>query len=230
MDRRKWKVLIVEDDEDILNLIAYNLQGAGMEPLKVRDGMEALKVARENLPDLIILDLMLPGMDGTEVCKILKREEGTRDIPVVMVTAKGEEMDRIVGLEIGAEDYIVKPFSPRELLLRVKTILKRVRGSEREKRVLTCGPIRLDSEAHEVFVEGKRITLTPTEFRVLKLLLERSGRVLSRDTILDHVWGEGCYVTPRTVDTHIARLKKKLGWAGHLIKTERGFGYGIKEV
>ncbi len=225
--QRRWKILVVEDDEDILNLIAYNLKGAGFHVLTVRDGLEALQMAKEEHPDLIILDLMLPGMDGIEVCKLLKGDGRTREIPVVMVTAKGEEVDRILGLEIGAEDYIVKPFSPRELILRIKAIIKRVNRPPAE-RIISLGPITIDLESHEVWVEERKVDLTPTEFRLLHLFLERPGRVMSRDFILDRVWGEGCYVTPRTVDTHIARLREKLGRAGRMIETERGFGYRMR--
>jgi DNA-binding response OmpR family regulator len=220
----KDKVLIVEDDGDIMDLLDYNLANAGFKVLKAGDGTRALEVARNEVPDLILLDLMLPEIDGIEVCKVLKKSESTQNIPVLMVTAKGEEVDRVVGLEIGAEDYVVKPFSPRELILRVKAILKRIKGEEpvKSKRY---GPLFIDLEIHEVSINGERTDLTATEFKLLWELIQRPGHVISRDTLLDRVWGVECYVTTRTVDTHIRRLREKLGKAGDLIETVRGFGY-----
>jgi phosphate regulon transcriptional regulator PhoB len=221
------RVLVVEDEEDILNLLEYNLTNAGLKVLKARDGLSALNIVKEERPDLVLLDLMLPGLDGIEVCKILKRDESTRDIPVLMVTAKGEEVDRVVGLEIGAEDYIVKPFSPRELVLRVKSVLKRVKAGKAIK-AKRYGPLFIDPETHEVSVDENKVSLTSTEFKLLWELLQRPGFVISRDSLLDKVWGVGCYVTPRTVDTHIRRLREKLGKAGNLIETVRGFGYRMR--
>jgi len=224
------RVLVVEDEEDILNLLEYNLTNAGLKVLKARDGLTALNTVKEERPDLILLDLMLPGLDGIEVCKILKSDESTRDIPVLMVTAKGEEVDRVVGLEIGAEDYIVKPFSPRELVLRVKSVLKRVKAGKAIKAIKAkrYGPLFIDLETHEVSVDENKVSLTSTEFKLLWELLQKPQFVISRDSLLDNVWGVGCYVTPRTVDTHIRRLREKLGKAGNLIETVRGFGYRMR--
>ncbi len=224
-----YKVLVVEDEEDILNLLEYNLTKAGLDVLKAQDGHQALSIARSERPDLILLDLMLPELNGIEVCKILKRETSTLNIPVLMVTAKGEEVDRVVGLEIGAEDYIVKPFSPRELVLRVKAVLKRVKEVE-SKKTKRYGPLFIDLETYKVCVDKNNLHLTTTEFKLLWELLLKPGYVLSRDSLLDRVWGVECYVTTRTVDTHIRRLREKLGEAGDLIETVRDFGYKIRAI
>jgi len=227
--RLSYKVLVVEDDTDILDLLDYNLANAGLKVIKARDGFNALHVARSEKPDIILLDLMLPELDGIEVCKILKSDRTTQHIPLLMVTAKGEEVDRVVGLEVGADDYIVKPFSPRELVLRVKAVLKRTKGDGTAK-VRRHGPLLVDFETHEVTVDGINIALTATEFKILWELLQNPGSLLSRDLLIDRVWGVGCYVTSRTVDTHIRRLRKKLNKAKDLIETIRGFGYKMRGV
>jgi len=218
------RILVVEDEEDIYNLLEYNLTKAGMAVLKAGDGKSALKIAGHKKPDLILLDLMLPELDGVEVCKILKSNESTWDIPILMVTAKGEEVDRVVGLELGAEDYIVKPFSPREVVLRVKAVLKRTKAGKASK-VRKHGPIFIDLDNHLVTVNAEKIDLTATEFKLLWALIQKPGLVLSRDSLIDKVWGVGFYVSTRTIDTHIRRLREKLGDAGELIETVRGFGY-----
>jgi two-component system phosphate regulon response regulator PhoB len=222
------KILIVDDEQDILTLLEYNLKKAGFQVVSAEDGPEAIELAKMERPDLIILDIMLPSMEGTEVCKILKRESATSSIPVIMLTAKGEEVDRIVGLELGADDYITKPFSPRELILRVRAVLKRGQKQE-SSQIITAGPIRIDRDRNEVRVENKHLTLTAIEFKLLTELAMSNHRVLSRDNLLDKVWGRNCYVTDRTVDTHIRRLREKLGKAAKYIGTVRGFGYRFLE-
>ncbi len=222
------KILVVDDETDILTLLSYNLKKAGFDVLTAKDGPEAIEIARARQPGLVILDIMLPNMDGTEVLKQLKADTKTAGIPVIMLTAKGEEVDRIVGFELGAEDYITKPFSPREVVLRVKAVLKRFKLPRSDERIITYRDITIDPSKHRVTVRKDTIDLTPTEFKLLKELLEAGGRVLSRDLLLDMVWGQDCYVTPRTVDTHIRRLRSKLGYAGRYIETVRGVGYRIK--
>ncbi len=224
------RILVVDDEADILNLLDYTLTRAGFEVEKASDGPEALGKAVSRAPALIVLDIMLPDMEGTEVLRRLKEGGSTRHIPVIMLTAKGDEIDKIVGLELGAEDYITKPFSPREFILRVKAVLKRAGGGVvDEGDAISHGEIRLDAARHRVNVGGAAITLSTKEFRLLERLMRSGGRVLSRDGLLDSVWGEDCYVTPRTVDTHIRRLRAKLGAAGRYIETVRGVGYRFVE-
>ncbi len=220
------KILIVDDEPDVVDLVSFNLKGAGFSVVTAGDGNSALQMAKEHVPSLIILDVMMPGMDGTEVCKFLKKDPLTSSIPVVMLTAKGETVDKILGLELGADDYITKPFSPRELVLRAKSILKR-RGSEKIEDTLIVGEITLDRARHEVFIKGKAIVLTATEFKLLSLLIERKGRVQSRDRLLQDVWDYSSAIDTRTVDTHVRRLRKKLGKNAKLIETTRGVGYRI---
>ena len=232
MTRRNKKILVVDDEADILNLLDYNLERAGFEVHTAKDGPEALDLAGKKAPDLILLDIMLPDMEGTEVLKRLKERESTRGIPVVMLTAKGEEVDKIVGFELGAEDYITKPFSPRELVLRVRAVLKRAEaggGQGGAELVAAHGELTVDLSRHRVTVKGTPVDLSAKEFKLLKELMGSRGRVLSRDAILDNVWGHDCYVTPRTVDTHIRRLRSKLKSAGMYIETVRGVGYRFKE-
>src|SRR3990167_1552879 len=222
------KILVVEDEEDILNLVDYNLRQGGFQVIRAVDGETALALARQKPPDLIILDLMLPGMDGTEVCKTLKQEGATRRIPIIILSAKGEEMDRVIGLELGAADYVTKPFSPRELILRVKAVLQRGQAQEKPKTI-TKGTVYVDMDRNSVTVNNKPLNLTPIEFKLLTELAMSDGRVLSRDNLLDRVWGRDCYVTDRTIDTHIRRLREKLGKAQRYIETVRGFGYRFSE-
>ncbi|MBG0775124.1 MAG: response regulator transcription factor [Desulfovibrionaceae bacterium] len=221
----KQTVLIVEDDEDISQLLAFNLEGAGFKALAAADGLRGLELAREKKPDLVILDIMLPGMDGFEVCKELKRDAATIGVPVIMLTARGEEVDRIVGLELGADDYVVKPFSPRELLLRVRAILKRAApaGDDRSRWVLEG--LEVDMDAHKVQVDSEDIPLTATEFKLLSELIRRRGRVQTRDQLLNTVWGYEFEGYARTVDTHIRRLRQKIGDYAKFIETVRGVGY-----
>lgn len=231
MSRNDKRVLVVDDEEDILNLLDFNLTKAGFSCLKATDGPEAIGLATRERPALIVLDIMLPNMEGTEVLRRLKQEERTRDIPVVMLTAKGEEVDKIVGFELGAEDYITKPFSPRELVLRVKAVLKRSGegAAEEPADVVTFGVLTIDASRHRVMVKDDPVDLSSTEFRLLSELVRSRGRVLSRDALLDRVWGTECFVTPRTVDTHIRRVRAKLGEAGGYIETVRGVGYRFAE-
>jgi two-component system, OmpR family, phosphate regulon response regulator PhoB len=222
-------ILVIEDEKDLAELIAFNLEKEGYQPLIALDGASGLETARSGNPDMILLDLMLPGLQGTEICKILKSSDKTAKIPIVMLTAKGEEIDRVVGFEVGADDYIVKPFSSRELMLRIKAVLRRSGGGEAESRIIRAGRITIDIDRHTVSIDGTDIILTTTEFNLLLKLAERLGRVQSRDRLLKDVWGMSHIGDTRTVDTHITRLRTKLGESGDLIKTVRGFGYKMEE-
>ncbi len=220
-------ILAVDDEADILQLLCYNLKSAGYGVIEAKDGPEAIELAQERRPDLIVLDIMLPNMEGTEVLRRLKRDASTAHIPVIMLTAKGEEVDKIVGFELGADDYITKPFSPRELVLRVKALLKR-KGPQSDPEVadiLRYEKLTIDPARHRVEVSGREVVLTGTEFKLLTTLLKGRGRVFTRDQLLDKAWGDECFVTPRTVDTHTRRLRSKLGEAGAYIETVRGVGY-----
>jgi DNA-binding response OmpR family regulator len=221
------RVLVADDEVDVLNLVASNLKTAGFNVLRAEDGHSALEQARDALPALIVLDLMLPGITGLEVCKLLKADPATKAIPIVMLTAKAEEIDRIVGLELGADDYITKPFSPRELVLRVKSVMRRLNTSADDSQTLRLGDIELDRARYQVLVKGLPVEFTATEFKLLALLIERKGRVQSRDALLNDVWGYESVIDTRTVDTHIRRVREKLGAAADYIETIRGFGYRI---
>ncbi|HET9417761.1 MAG TPA: winged helix-turn-helix domain-containing protein [Chthoniobacterales bacterium] len=222
-------ILIVEDEKDVVDLLSLNLRKAGgFVVATATDGATGLTKARDENPALIILDLMLPKMPGLEVCKILKTDPATRHIPIMMLTAKAEEIDRIVGLEFGADDYVVKPFSPREVVLRIRAILRRGAAEQSADR-LSAGPITIDPARHRVSVEGKQVELTSLEFRLLHMLMQRRGRVQERDRLLNDVWGYESVIDTRTVDTHVRRLREKLGKAGDVIETVRGFGYRLRE-
>jgi two-component system phosphate regulon response regulator PhoB len=222
-------ILIIEDEKDVVDLLTLNLRKAGGFIVSTAaDGAAGLTKAREENPALIILDLMLPKMSGLEVCKILKTDLATRHIPIMMLTARAEEIDRIVGLELGADDYVVKPFSPREVVLRIQAILRRGAVEPDDDR-LTAGPITIDPARHRVSVEGKQVDLTSLEFRLLRTLMQRRGRVQERDRLLNDVWGYESVIDTRTVDTHVRRLREKLGKAGDVIETVRGFGYRLRE-
>ncbi|HEY4745547.1 MAG TPA: response regulator transcription factor [Desulfuromonadaceae bacterium] len=225
------KILVVEDEKDLAELLVFNLEKEGFRMLCAHDGVSGLEKARREEPDLIVLDLMLPGLMGTEVCKELRKEPRTARIPVLMLTAKGEEIDRVVGFEVGADDYIVKPFSMRELLLRIRAIIRRCEGQTPalSGKLLTIGGITIESERHRVLSDGQEVDLTSTEYKLLLYLVERPGRVLSRELLLQNVWSYNNMGDTRTVDTHITRLRGKLGAAGDLIKTVRGFGYKLEE-
>jgi two-component system phosphate regulon response regulator PhoB len=223
------KILIIEDEADVVDLLTLQLRKAGgFSVVTAHDGAEGLKKARAEPPTLIVLDLMLPRMSGLEVCKILKTDSSTRHIPIIMLTAKAEEVDRIVGLEFGADDYVTKPFSPRELLLRIKAVLRRGQG-EHDEVNMTRGLITIDSARHRVLVAGKPVILTAVEFKLLSMLMSRPGRVQARDRLLNEVWGYESAIDTRTVDTHVRRLREKLGKAASAIETVRGFGYRLRE-
>jgi two-component system phosphate regulon response regulator PhoB len=224
------RILVIEDESDLQQLLDYNLRQAGHEVLAALRAEEGLRLARERQPDLIVLDLMLPDLSGTELCKALKRDAGTRDVPVLMLTAKGEEIDRVLGFELGAEDYVVKPFSVRELMLRIYALLARRRSATGAGATpLTFGVLRIDEAARRVWIEGREIELTPIEFKLLSTLATRRNRVQTRAALLDEVWGIDAELTTRTVDTHVKRLREKLGPARDYIRTVRGAGYRFNE-
>jgi two-component system phosphate regulon response regulator PhoB len=223
------KVLIVEDDNDVAEMLRFHFDKAGGFIVSAAtDGATALRLARDEVPDVIILDLMLPKMSGLEICRSLKATPATANIAILMLTAKAEEIDRIVGLELGADDYVTKPFSPREVVLRTRAIVRRGPGEAAEEKVI-AGAIVIDISRHEVTVARKAVRLTSVEFKLLAMLMQRRGRVQSRDGLLSEVWGYATSIDTRTVDTHVRRLRKKLGKAGDTIETVRGFGYRIKE-
>lgn len=223
------KILIVEDEPDVVDLIQINLKALGFQIITAENGEIALQKIQAQKPDLVILDLMIPKVSGLEVCKILKKNLETASIPIIMLTAKSEEVDRIVGLELGADDYVTKPFSPRELALRVQSVLRRGTEKVTLEETLTIGPITVDSSRHEVLIHGKPIDLTATEFNLLALLMQRRGRVQNRDRLLNDVWGYESAIDTRTVDTHVRRLRAKLGASADLIETIRGVGYRFTE-
>jgi len=220
-------ILIVDDEADLAETLAFNLERENYRTKTAHDGRAALSAASASPhPDLILLDLMLPDMSGTEICKKLRAQPATRDIPVIMLTARGEEVDRVLGLELGADDYVVKPFSVRELLLRIRAVLRRATSAPEEQvssREFGC--LKIDADAHRVWVQNQEVVLTALEFRLLSMLLDRKGRVQSRDALLEEVWQMPAELTTRTVDTHVKRLRQKLGAAGDYIQTVRGVGY-----
>jgi two-component system phosphate regulon response regulator PhoB len=227
----KPKILVVEDEKDIQELVRLQLEKAGFQTVLARDGKEAFRKIQESRPDLVVLDLMLPEMDGKELTKTLKAREDTKEIPIVMLTAKSEEVDRIVGFELGADDYIPKPFSPKELVLRVKAVLKR---SEKKPEVSVKGPLRIgdleiDEPNFEVRLKGKAVELTKTEFSLLIELIKTKGRLQTREALLEKVWGFESYGDSRTIDTHLSRLRQKLGKAGERIENVRGVGYRFRD-
>jgi two-component system phosphate regulon response regulator PhoB len=224
------KILVVDDEPEAVELLEFNLKQAGFEVITAADGAEAIKKARASLPGLILLDLMLPEVDGLEVCKMLRRDPATAAIPIVMVTAKAAEIDRILGLELGADDYVTKPFSPRELVLRIKNILQRGRADNGASESLKFGDLVIDNPRLLVTWKGKPVDLTATEFKLLKVLAERRGRVQSRDQLLRDVWEYNSLVDTRTVDTHMRRLREKLGPASKFLDTVRGVGYRFVEA
>lgn len=225
------KVLIIEDERDLAELLAFNLEKEGYAATCIHDGKLGLERATAEIPDLILLDLMLPGLLGTEVCKALRKEPLTAHIPIIMITAKGDEIDRVVGFEVGADDYIVKPFSMREVSLRVKAVMRRFEHETAQPKVehLAIGDIVIDTKRHVVLSAGAEIELTSTEFKLLLFLAEKKGHVHSREKLLQNVWSYNNAGDTRTVDTHVTRLRGKLGAPGDIIKTVRGFGYKIEE-
>lgn len=224
-------VLIVDDEQELVQSLAWTVQREGFQVRTAATGAQAIAQARlEPRPDLVVLDLMLPDLPGTEVCRQLRADPNTREVAIIMVTARDEEIDRVVGFEVGADDYVTKPFSPRELMLRIRAVMRRSRPATPESEKLVFGRLRVDEGAHLAWVDGVEIGLTALEFKLLTFLLERRGRVQSREVLLEEVWGMASAVTTRTVDTHVKRLRQKLGAAGNYIETRRGFGYRFRSV
>ena len=219
------RVLVVDDDPDIVRLVTYNLTQSGFEAVTANTGRAALEIVQNRPPDLIILDLMLPDVDGVEVCRSLRSHDVSSRIPIIMLTARSEEIDRVIGFELGADDYVMKPFSPRELVLRVKSILRRSRTERTE--MLRVGRIQLYPDRRQCFVGNELVALTVKEFDLLYELMRGRGNVLSRDVLMDRVWGYHGEATSRTLDTHVRRLREKLGDDGSCVETARGVGYRI---
>ena len=219
------RIFIVEDEPDLRDTLSFNFENEGFKVSSFPDGEKCLTSVKKNKPDLVILDLMLPGINGLDVCREIRSEEENNDVSIIMLTAKGEEIDRIVGFELGADDYVTKPFSVRELILRVKVLLKKRSDNQSAEKILEYGPVKMNLDAHSVLVDDIDVVLTALEFKLLKHLLKRRGRVQTRDQLLGNVWGYSSEVTTRTVDTHIKRLREKLGSTGDLIQTIRGVGY-----
>ena len=218
---------IVEDEPDIRETLAYNLSQEGFKVSEFSDAESCLDKIQKRKPDLLILDLMLPGMSGLDLCKQIRTDKSLQNLAIIMLTAKGEEVDRIIGFELGADDYVTKPFSVRELILRVKVILKKQNDAVENNELVEFGPIKLNLDAHEVLINDDEIILTALEFKLLKHLIQRRGRVQTRDQLLGDVWGYSSEITTRTVDTHIKRLREKLGTVGDYIQTVRGVGYRL---
>jgi DNA-binding response OmpR family regulator len=223
------KILVVDDEPEAVELLEFNLKKAGFDVITAADGAQAIRQARSGFPNLVVLDLMLPEIDGLEVCKMLRRDPATARIPIIMLTAKAAEVDRIVGLELGADDYVTKPFSPRELVLRVNKVMRRGQLEPAEPGTLKLGDLLIDVPRHVVKWRGKRIELTRTEFDLLALLAQRRGRVQSREQLLRDVWEYNTLIDTRTVDTHMRRLREKLGPASKYLDTVRGVGYRFAE-
>ena len=225
-------ILIIDDEKDIVEAIEYNLRKEGFATHKSFDGLNGLRLAKEISPDLIILDLMLPGMNGIELCKALKKNEPTSKIPIIMLTAKKQEVDKVIGLEVGADDYMVKPFSMRELVARIRSILRRYQGPSKApsgKSMILFPDLKIDMDKHEVTVKGKIVELSAKEFKLLHFLASNKDKLFSRDSLLNEVWDIHAEVETRTVDVHVKRLREKLGKAGDHLVTVRGFGYKFKE-
>ena len=225
----KQKILVVDDEPEAVELVEFNLKQAGFDVATAADGDEALKKAKANLPALMVLDLMLPEIDGLEVCKLMRRDATTAKIPILMLTAKASEIDRVLGLELGADDYVTKPFSPRELVLRVKKILDRGKQKSETRESMRFGDLLIDVPKHLASWKGKAFDLTATEFKLLTVLAQRAGRVQSRDALLRDVWEYDSLIDTRTVDTHMRRLREKLGPAAKHLDTVRGVGYRFVE-
>ena len=225
----RQRILIVEDEPDIVKVLEFSLKQAGFEPVVAYDGEQARSRIQHQVPDLVLLDLMLPGVPGTEICKQLKGSSKTANVPVLMLTARGEEIDRVLGFELGADDFVTKPFSVRELMLRIKSVLRR-RALQQQPAVRErVGPIRIDVEAHRAYVAEQEVVLTALEFKLLVSLMARAGRVQSREQLLDEVWELSPETRTRTVDTHVKRLREKLGQARDLLETVGGSGYRLVE-
>jgi DNA-binding response OmpR family regulator len=225
----KTVILVVDDEPEAVELVEFNLKQAGFGVTTAADGAEALKKAKAALPALVVLDLMLPEIDGLEVCKLLRRDPATAGIPIIMLTAKATEIDRVLGLELGADDYITKPFSPRELVLRIRKILQRREAKDEKQETMRFGDLKIDVPKHLATWRGKSFDLTATEFKLLTVLAQRAGRVQSRDALLRDVWEYDSLIDTRTVDTHMRRLREKLGPAAKHLDTVRGVGYRFVE-
>jgi two-component system phosphate regulon response regulator PhoB len=223
------RILVVDDEPDLLELVRVNLARSGYDVVTAETGSQALAELHKQKPDLVLLDIMLPDHSGTEICREIRADPELADLPVIMLTALSEEVDRVVGFELGADDYVSKPFSPRELVLRVKAVLRRRTPSEATSSVLRHGPFSLDLERRSCRVEDEEVELTAKEFSVLESLMTRPGRVFTRERLLDTIWGSDVAVTLRTIDTHVKRLREKMGEAGELIDTVRGVGYRLRE-
>jgi DNA-binding response OmpR family regulator len=224
----KTKILVVDDEPDALEVLGFKLKEAGYTPIFAKDGTRAIATARSERPALIVLDLMLPEVDGLEVCKILRRDPGTAQIPILMLTARAAEMDRVIGLELGADDYVTKPFSPRELVLRIKKLLTRAKAADEPIGQLRFAGLEIDVPRHRVEIDGAPAALTATEFKLLEILARRRGRVQTRERLLQDVWGYENPIDSRTVDTHMRRLREKIGGAADYLETIRGVGYRFK--
>ena len=223
------RIAIIEDEKDLAGLLAFQLEKEGYQVLMAHDGKSGYELVSSELPDLVLLDLMLPVISGTEVCKLLKRQKRTQGIPVIMLTAKSEEIDRVIGLEVGADDYVTKPFSMRELLLRIKVAVRRTnREEQHDDRMIVMGPVVIDTSRCLVTVSTEEVIFTTTEYKLLCALAESRGRVLTRDHLLRDVWGQHSGTDSRTVDSHITRVRTKLGPCGEFVKTVRGFGYKME--
>ena len=223
-------ILVVEDEPDLRTTLEFNLKSEGYKVKSAADGEAAINEIRKKVPDLVLLDLMLPDMSGLEVCKNIRNESFSNQVSIIMLTAKGEEVDRVVGFELGADDYVVKPFSVRELMLRISSILKRGSETNTSKEQISIGDVEINLASHRVFISGLEIELTAKEFELLKYLAERNGRIQTREVLLEQVWGYNNSVTTRTVDTHIKRLRSKIGDVGSKIETVRGVGYRFNYV
>jgi len=223
------RILVIDDEPDLLELVRFHLVREGFAVEVAATGREGLQAIRRWSPSLVVLDLMLPDLSGTELCRRVRSDARLAALPIIMLTARSEEVDRVVGFELGADDYVTKPFSPRELTLRVQAVLRRAQATEEPERALQHGSLALDPERHRCSVEGEKVGLTAKEFRILHALMSRPGRVMSRQRLLDLIWGADITVTERTVDTHLKRLREKLGPAGGLIETVRGVGYRFCE-
>ena len=226
----KGTILVIDDEKDLIEMVRYNLDKEGFDVISATDGHSAIEIAQRHKLDLIVLDLMMPGMDGLEVCKRLRADSRTGRVPLIMLTAKATEADRIVGLELGADDYITKPFSPRELVARIKAILRRTATRADPEQLIRHGDLVIDVGRHEVSFSGKPVTLTATEFRILQFLASKPGRVLSRDDIIDAALGRDANVFDRTIDVHITAIRRKLGRGSDQIETIRGFGYKFRDT
>ena len=224
-------ITIVDDEEDIVKLLSHHLKREGFKVKEFHNGRDFLSYIESVVPDLAVLDIMLPGIDGLEICRILKNKSTTAYVPIIMLTAKASEADVVVGLELGADDYIVKPFSPRELVARVKSVLRRTGAKESDDNIIKIGPLTIDTEKYEVSVDNEKVLLTTTEFKILEVLADGKGRVFTRDQLLKkkRLWGDDKLVYDRTIDVHIKNLREKLGTAGNMIKTVRSIGYKLEE-